>query len=162
MRYRFFLSVMLAVCILLGILPIARAESAAPLSEEQTNAIAMLNYITVLTQDVNASKNSRLYMEEAYSSLINNTYPSAVDSRTLSQLTSLLDVMEGYRMIAVKRDRLQYIYEQNQAQAIRRHCSRSAGTAQHGSILSCKQNRCLARLYGARFHYQLYNLYGGN
>lgn len=119
MRYRFFLSVMLAVCILLGILPIARAESAAPLSEEQTNAIAMLNYITVLTQDVNASKNSRLYMEEAYSSLINNTYPSAVDSRTLSQLTSLLDVMEGYRMIAVKRDRLQYIYEQNQAQAIR-------------------------------------------
>ena len=100
MRYRFFLSVMLAVCILLGILPIARAESAAPLSEEQTNAIAMLNYITVLTQDVNASKNSRLYMEEAYSSLINNTYPSAVDSRTLSQLTSLLDVMEGYRMIA--------------------------------------------------------------
>ena len=96
----------------------ARAE-VAELTDTQRNAIAMLNYITVLTQEINASKNSRLYMEEAYSSLINNTYPNAVDSRTLSQLTGLLDTMEGYRMVAVKRDRLQYIYEQNQAQAIR-------------------------------------------
>lgn len=89
------------------------------LSNEQRNAIAMLNYITVLTQDINSSKNSRLYMEEAYSTLINNTYPNAVDSRTLNQMTGLLDTMENYRMINVKRDRLQYIYEQNQAQAIR-------------------------------------------
>ena len=73
----------------------------------------------MLTQDINASKNSRLYIEEAYSSLINNTYPNAVDSRMLSQLTGLLDTMEGYQMVAVKRDRLEYIYEQNQAQAIR-------------------------------------------
>ncbi len=118
MKRRSFLSVILAVCILLGMLPVAHAESVA-LNAEQANAIAMLNYITVLTQDVNASKNSRLSMEAAYSSLINNTYPNAVDDRTLSQLTSLLDIMEGYRMVAVKRDRLQYIYEQNQAQAIR-------------------------------------------
>lgn len=118
MKHRSFLSVILAVCILLGMLPIAQAESAA-LNAEQANAIAMLNYITVLTQDVNASKNSRLSMEAAYSSLINNIYPNAVDDRTLSQLTSLLDIMEGYRMVAVKRDRLRYIYEQNQAQSIR-------------------------------------------
>lgn len=89
------------------------------LTSEQENAIAMLNHITVLTQDINASKNSRVYMEEAYSSLINNTYPNAVDSRTLGQLTGLLDTMENYRMIGVKRDRLQLIYEQSQAQAIR-------------------------------------------
>lgn len=67
MKHRSFLSVILAVCILLGMLPIAQAESAA-LNAEQANAIAMLNYITVLTQDVNASKNSRLSMEAAYSS----------------------------------------------------------------------------------------------
>lgn len=91
----------------------------AALSTEQRNAIAMLNYITVLTQDINSSKNSRLYMEQAYSSLINNIYPNSVDSRTQSQLTGLLDTMENYRMVSVKRDRLQYIYEQNQAKAIR-------------------------------------------
>lgn len=99
--------------------PIDAKPEAALLSSEQRNAIAMLNYITVLTRDINASKNSRLYMEEAYSALINNTYPNAVDARTQSQLTGLLDIMESYRMIGVKRDRLQYIYEQNQAQAIR-------------------------------------------
>lgn len=118
MTRRSILSVILALIICIGIFPAASAENAA-LTDEQANAIAMLNYITVLTQDVNASKNSRLSMEAAYSSLINNTYPNAVDNRTLSQLTSLLDIMEGYRMVAVKRDRLQYIYEQNQAQAIR-------------------------------------------
>ena len=96
----------------------ANAET-TELTAEQDNAIAMLNYITVLTQDINASKNSRVYMEEAYSSLINNTYPNAVDSRTLSQMTGLLDTMENYSMIGVKRDRLQLIYEQSQAQAIR-------------------------------------------
>ncbi|MCI6290542.1 MAG: hypothetical protein MR620_04475, partial [Clostridiales bacterium] len=118
MRRRSFLSAFLALVICIGILPTASAEKVF-LTDEQANAIAMLNYITVLTQDINASKNSRLYLEEAYSSLINNTYPNAVDNRTLSQLAGLLDTMEGYRMIAVKRDRLQYIYEQNQAQAIR-------------------------------------------
>ncbi len=120
MRQRSFRIRILAFMLLLGLLfnvP-AYAEDVR-LSDEQANAIAMLNYITVLTQDINASKNSRLYMEEAYASLINNTYPNAVDSRTLSQLTGLLDTMEGYRMVAVKRDRLRYIYEQNQAQAVR-------------------------------------------
>ena len=101
-----------------GLNSAALAET-VQLTNEQRNAIAMLNHITVLTQDINASKNSRLYMEEAYSELINNTYPSAVDTQTLRQLTGLLDTMENYRMIAVKRDRLEFIYEQNQAQAIR-------------------------------------------
>lgn len=95
------------------------ADDVAELTKEQSNAIEMLNYITVLTQDINSSKNSRVYMENAYSTLINNTYPNAVDSRTLGQLTGLLDTMESYRMIDVKRERLQYVYEQSQAQAIR-------------------------------------------
>lgn len=79
----------------------------------------MLNHLAVLTQEINASQNSRMYLEEAYSMLINNTFPNAVDSRTLSQLTGILDILEKYRMIAVKRERLDYVYEQNRAQAIR-------------------------------------------
>ena len=110
--------------LLFGSIPtISLAENTAvveanELTMEQSNAIAMLNYITVLSCEINASKNSRLYLENAYSSLINNTYPNAVDNRTLTQLTNLLDTMENYRMIDVKREHLQYIYEQNQAQAI--------------------------------------------
>lgn len=89
------------------------------LDETQRNSINMLNHLAVLTQEINASQNSRMYLEEAYSLLINNTLPNAVDSRTLSQLTEILDVLEKYRMIAVKRERLDYVYEQNRAQALR-------------------------------------------
>ena len=88
-------------------------------NDTQRNAISMLNYITMLTQDINASKNSRLYMEEAYSTLVNNIYPESVDSRTLDQMYRLLDIMEDHRMVDIKRDRLKYIFDQNRAQAIR-------------------------------------------
>ena len=117
---RSILSVLLAVSFMVGSYSntIALANDTV-LTTQQSNAIEMLNYITVLTQDINASKNSRVYMENAYSTLINNTYPNAVDSRTLSQLTGLLDTMESYRMVDVKRERLQYVYDQSQAQAIR-------------------------------------------
>lgn len=113
------ISFVCALCLILGMTITQVQAENATLTAEQQNAIAMLNYMTVLTQETNAAKNSRLFMEQAYSSLVNNTYPNAVDSRTLSQMTGLLDTMEKYRMVNVKRDRLQYIYEQNQAQAIR-------------------------------------------
>ena len=89
------------------------------LSEQQRNSLAMLNYLAVTTENINSSRNSRLVLEDTYSTLINNTYPNAVDDRTLAQLEGLLDTIEGYRMVDVKRDRLEYIYEQNQAQAMR-------------------------------------------
>lgn len=95
-------------------------ENGMALSDAQRNSISMLNYLTVLTQEINASKNSRLYLEEVYASLLNNTYPNAVDDRTLVELTDLLDILEEYRMMNVKRERLQYIYEQNRAQALKK------------------------------------------
>ena len=114
------ISIMMAVVLMMGMtVAMPQCTHAEMLDTEQKNAIAMLNYLTVLTQETNASKNSRMFMEQAYSSLINNTYPNSVDSRTLNQMTGLLDTMERYRMLSVKRDRLQFIYEQNQAQAIR-------------------------------------------
>ena len=82
-----------------AVLPSIAGETAQVLNAEQKNAIAMLNYITVLTQDINKSKNSKVYMENAYSNLVNNIYPNSVDDRTLDQLQGLLDTMEKYRMI---------------------------------------------------------------
>lgn len=85
----------------------------------QMNSIAWLNYLAMLSQEINSSKNSKLYLEEAYASLINNTNPANVNELTESHLVSLLDSIEKYRMIAVKRERLKYIYEQNKAKAIK-------------------------------------------
>ena len=90
-----------------------------PLDPIQLNSITMLNYMTYLTQSINSSSNSRIYLDEAYTSLINNTNPSKIDVTTQSYLNSLLDTLESYRMLSVKRERLQYIYDQNQAMALR-------------------------------------------
>ena len=89
------------------------------LDDQQKKSIAMLNYLAVLSQEINSSKNSRMFLEEAYAALINNTNPEGVNELTESHLASLLDIIEKYRMITVKRDRLQYIYEQNKAQALK-------------------------------------------
>ena len=84
----------------------------------QKNSIIMLNYLTVLTQEIINSSNSRIFLEDTYSTLISNTHPNAIDSRTLSELNYILDTLENYRMISVKRERLQYLYEQKKAQDI--------------------------------------------
>lgn len=89
------------------------------LTTEQRNSIAMLNYLATLAQEINASRNSRMFLEEAYAALINNTNPEEVNELTESHLVSLLDTIEEYRVIAVKRERLEYLYNQNKAQAIR-------------------------------------------
>lgn len=108
------------------------------LTTTQRNSINMLNYITVLTQAINESSGSRVYLESAQASLLNNIYPNAVDTKTQSQINNLWRTIDGYRMIAVKRDRLEYIYEQNRAQALRQAIPNPLGllsAVQSGSIL---------------------------
>ena len=90
------------------------------LDEEQKKSLAMLNYLAVLSQEINSSKNSRMFLEEAYAALINNTNPEGVNELTESHLASLLDIIEKYRIITVKRNRLKYIYDQNKAQALKK------------------------------------------
>ena len=54
----------------------------------------MLNYIMTITQEINNSKESRLYLESAYSSLINNSDPGLIDTRTQERITNILDTLE--------------------------------------------------------------------
>lgn len=98
----------------------------------------MLNYITVLTQEINTSNVSRIYLESVQSSLLNNIYPNAVDSKTQSQINNLRNTIDEYRMISVKRDRLEYIYAQNKAQTMREAIPNPLGllsTIQSGNML---------------------------
>lgn len=98
---------------------IVEPETEGDLTSKQKNAVNMLNYIMTITQEINNSKESRLYLESAYSSLINNSDLGLIDTRTQERITNILDTLEQYRMIAEKRERLRYIYEQNRAQALR-------------------------------------------
>ena len=96
--------------------PVA-VESA--LTTEQKNSVNMLNYLMALVTEINASTGSRVYLQDAYMELFNNTDPGVVDEFTSQQYAEISDLLEGYRMIEVKRERLSYIYEQNNAAAIR-------------------------------------------
>lgn len=97
-------------------------EEEDTLNESQKNSIAMLNYLAFLSQEVNSSKNSRMFLEEAYASLINNTNPEKVNELTESHLSSLLDIIEKYRMVNVKRERLQYLYDQKKHSQSEKQC----------------------------------------
>ncbi len=115
----------LSVCILFSAnsAPVFGTENTASVTEETDrdadNYIAMLNYVSLVNNEINESSNNRLLLEQVYSSLLDNTAPHAVDDRTQIQVTDMLHTIDAYRMIDVKRERLEYIYQQNQAQAMR-------------------------------------------
>lgn len=99
-------------------IPDENIEEDLELSDIQLNSIAMLNYLTYTTEKIRQSKNSRLYLEEVYSELINGTYPNAINEKTQKYMKELLYDIEGFRIVDVKRDRLKFIYEQNKANNI--------------------------------------------
>ncbi len=90
------------------------------MTDKQKSAIAMLNYLRVMSHEITESSNSRIYLDNVYSSIINNTNPNAVDSNSKSEIKELLDRIFEYQSIATKRERLQYIYQQNQAKALQK------------------------------------------
>lgn len=82
-------------------------EASEDLTSTQRNSINMLNYMSVLTQEINEADGDQMILETVYSSLVNDIYPNAVDTKTQAQMTSLMDTIENYRMISVKRKRLE-------------------------------------------------------
>lgn len=104
----------------------------------QRRAVNMLNYMTVLTQEINASKGSRVYLDSVKTSLKDNLALSAIDRETQQQINNLWRTVDEYCMISVKRERLEYLYEQSMAQAMREAVPNPLGllsTVQSGNAL---------------------------
>ena len=89
------------------------------LSEQQMNSFSMLYYLAITAEDIRTEKDNRLALEDIYTSLLNDINPGAIDNTTQDHLQNLRDVIGSYIDISVKRDRLQYIYNQDKAAAIR-------------------------------------------
>ncbi len=102
------------------------------LTKEQKNSIAMLNYLAMVSQEINAEKNNRIYLEEIYQLLKNNTNPEKVDETTKEYLNHLLDTLYNYRMQDEKRKQLQYIYEQEKATAMKKAAAEGVSAAASG------------------------------
>lgn len=105
--------------------PTTQPPETEPVEEEETletpqrKAVNMLNYITVLTQGIHASNGSRAYLDSVKFTLQNNLSLSAIDSETQKQINNLWKTIDGYSMASVKRERIEFLYEQNKAQAMK-------------------------------------------
>lgn len=89
------------------------------LTEQQRNSFSMLYYLAITAEEIRISKDNRLLLDDIYTSLLNDINPGAIDETTQDHLKNLRDIIKSYINISVKRDRLQYIYNQDKAAAIR-------------------------------------------
>ena len=79
----------------------------------------MMYYLAITAEKIRTSKDNRLILDDIYTSLLNDINPGAVDEITQNHLRNLRDIIKSFRGITVKRERLQYIYNQEKAAAIR-------------------------------------------
>ncbi len=86
---------------------------------EQLNSFSMMYYLAIVAEEIRTSKDNRLILDDIYTALLNDINPGAVDERTQEHLQNLRDIIKKYLSISVKRDRLQYIYNQDKAAAMK-------------------------------------------
>ena len=95
-----------------------RAEEEARIQKEK-NSFSMMYYLAITAEDIRIAKDNRLILDDIYTALLNDINPGAVDEITQDHLKNLRDIIKKYKSISTKRDRLQYIYNQNKATAMR-------------------------------------------
>lgn len=96
-----------------------KAEEEARLKAEQHNSFSMMYYLAITAEEIRTSKDNRLILEDIYTSLLNDINPGAVDEITQDHLKNLRDIIKSYLNISTKRERLQFIYNQEKASAVR-------------------------------------------
>ena len=89
------------------------------MTEQQKNSFSMLYYLAITAEEIRISRDNRLLLNDIYTSLLNDINPGAIDKITQGHLQNLRDIIKSYLIISVKRERLQYIYNQNKAATIR-------------------------------------------
>ena len=96
-----------------------RQAEEARIRAEQLNSFSMMYYLAITAEEIRTSRDNRLILDDIYTSLLNDINPGAVDEITQDHLNNLRDIIKSYLNISTKRERLQYIYNQNKAAAMR-------------------------------------------
>lgn len=86
---------------------------------EQRNSFSMMYYLAITAEEIRTSKDNRVILDDIYTSLLNDINPGAVDEITQDHLQNLRDIIKSYLNISTKRERLQFIHNQEKAEAIR-------------------------------------------
>lgn len=104
----------LYLCLLISVIPLF-----AQMSEKGKSDLAMLNYVTYLYYDIEAQKNNRLYLEDIYNQIENNVLEDKIDEGTQDRLIKMRNQIFEFRMIEIQRDRIDFLNENKQTQAIK-------------------------------------------
>lgn len=104
----------LYLCLSISVIPLF-----AQMSEKGKSDLAMLNYVTYLYYDIEAQKNNRLYLEDIYNQIENNVLEDKIDEGTQDRLIKMRNQIFEFRMIEIQRDRIDFLNENKQAQAIK-------------------------------------------
>lgn len=94
-------------------------SNAFGLTQQQRNSFSMLYHLAITAEEIRTSRGNRLMLDDIYTALLNDINPGAIDETTQDHLRNLRDIIKSYLNISVKRDRLQYIYNQDKAATIR-------------------------------------------
>lgn len=85
----------------------------------QQNSINMLNYLAFVAEEIYTAKDNRVILEDIYTSLMNEINPGTIDEITQDHLRNLRSIIKRFLQIKTKRERLQYLYNQQKAAAMR-------------------------------------------
>lgn len=96
-----------------------RQAEEARIRTEQLNSFSMMYYLAITAEKIRTSRDNRLILDDIYTSLLNDINPGAIDEITQDHLKNLRDIIKSYILISTKRERLQFIYNQEKAAAIR-------------------------------------------
>ena len=88
-------------------------------AEKEKNSFSMMYYLAITAEEIRTSKDNRLILDDIYTALLNDINPGAIDEITQDYLNNLRDTIKSYLSISTKRERLQYIYNQDKAAAMR-------------------------------------------
>ncbi len=94
-------------------------EQEEDMSEEWKNSFSMMYYLAITAEEIRTSKDNRIALEDIYTSLLNDINPGAIDEITQDHLKNLRDIIKSYLEISTKRERLQFIYNQEKGAGIR-------------------------------------------
>lgn len=87
-------------------------------ADNNMTTVNMVNEIYYISEQVISESNNRTFLDEAYSHLYNNLNLRLIDDDTRTQVTQMLNAIEQYRMIDIKRERLDVIYDYQKSSAI--------------------------------------------
>ena len=114
-----FRKIVLSFCLAGSLLSPIFSQNYNDLTKEQKDALALVNYFSSVQEEVYSYKKNKAYLDELYSNLRNYTKLSTLDNESKDEFLKIMDTIHEYGMIDTKRERLEFLLENQKSEAIK-------------------------------------------